>query len=266
MNHTPKHIVDWLRMETSLKNILQFTEKFLRDTQDKKIDFEYQRILHNFIQRFHLNLTTINSSWRSFLNNSKFKYPFFLLLRSLVSDFIIMLYLLDGLKINKRQRAIDETEFKQRFIELSNSYFSKMQRELQKLVAAKKISAKRMEKFLSNEKTYYPEQFDQGKKINVKKIADLTVGEMVKRLQRTKMKKFTIIYFKYVYFSQYEHFTVKTEDLVRNKREDEFKIITETIDYLLIGLTMNIATIGLSKEYVDQVEKIHDDFKNKFSK
>lgn len=254
-------------METSLKTILQFTEKCLKGTQGKEIEFEYQRILHNFLQRIHLNLTTIHNAWKNFIDNSKFKYPFFLLLRSLVSDFIIMLYLLDGLKLNKKQKKIDETEFKQRFIELSNSYFTKMQRELQKLVADKIISIKKMEKLLSEERTYYPEQFEQGRKIKVKKIIDLTIGEMSKRLKKTKMKKFTTIYYKYFYFSQYEHFTIKTEDLVRNKREDEFQILIETIDFLIIGLMMNIATMGcFDKEYIDELEKIHADFKQKFEK
>ncbi len=267
MNHgTPKYIRDWLRMGVSLRNILQFTGKLLNDTNGGIIQFEYQKVLHNFIQRLHLNFTTINNSWKWYLTNSQFKYPFYLMLRSLISDFIIMLYLLDGLKINRKARKIDETGFKTRYIEISNSYFTKINRELQNLVANKKISPKKMEKFLTNERNFYPEQFEQGQKAIVKKMRDLPIGAIVKILNGTKMKKYMAIYSQYIYFSQYEHFTAKTEDINRNKRDEEFEVLTYVVDFLLVGLLMNISKMGFNNIYIEELEKISNDFKNRFVK
>lgn len=262
----PKHITDWIRMETSLKTIIQFTQKLLNDSEGKQIEYEYQRVLHNLIQRFHLNFVTIHNSWKEYSKNSKFKYPFYLLLRSLLSDFIIMLYLVDGLSFDKKNKRIDETGFKRRFIEISNSYFTKVQRELRALIADKKISAKQMKKFLDKEREFYPEQFEQGEKPVVKQMNDLSVGVMIKKLKGSKLKKFTSIYYHYVYFSQYEHFTVKTEDLNRNERNEEFENFTYVIGYLLVGLNMIIAKIGFDKKYIAELDKISDDFKMKFEK
>lgn len=264
MTDLPQHIRDWIRMETELKTMVAFTRKLIDEVENKKIQYEFQRVLHNFIQRIHLNMVTISNSWREYLNNSKFKYPFYLLLRSLISDYIIMLYLIDGLRKDRRIK-LNEAGFKERYIEISNSYFSKIQRELQNLVAERKITPRRMEKILSREKEFYPEHFEQGRKVIVKRMDDLPVGAIVKRLKKSKIKKFTGIYGQYIYFSQYAHFTVKTEDLNHNDRDEEFENFTITIDFLLLGLYMIIATIGYSKDRIAEFDKIHQEFKKKFS-
>ena len=177
-----------------------------------------------------------------------------------------MLYLVEGLKLDRKKKKVDETGFRDRYVEISNSYFSKMQRELRNMVAENKISAKKMDKFLSSQREFYPEQFEQGQKTIVKKMDDLPIGTLIKRLNKTRMKKFTSIYHHYVYFSQYEHFTAKTEDINKNQRDDEFKSLTFVIDFLLVGLLMNIATMGFNRTVIDELNKISIDFKGRFAK
>ena len=262
----PRHITDWMRFETLLKELLGFTKELINSLEGKKIDYEYQRVLYKFIQRFHLNFVTINNTWKEYLNNTKFRHPFYLLLRSLVSDCILMVYLIEGLKFEKKTKEPLETEFKIRYIEISNSYFTRLEKEIEKQISEKKLTPKQREKYLKGEREFYPDHFELGEKIKVKKIGNSDPGTIIKKLKNGGYKKLTTIYQYYFYFSQYEHFSMKTEDLLDSKTEKEFEILTNTVGYLIQGLLLNIGVMQLDKELLTKLSKVIDGFEERFRK
>ena len=89
---------------------------------------------------------------------------------------------------------------------------------------------------------------------------------MIKKLKKSRSKKFTGIYDFYFYFSQYEHFTEKTEELMAKKGDEEFKNLALVIDYLLLGLFANLGTMQIDQSYLQKLDSIHNDFKSKFGK
>lgn len=263
-NKLPQHLTDWFRFQSFLKDLLIFTTEIIDSLEGKKITYDYQRVLYKFIQRFHLNFSAIKNNWKDYLNNSKFKYPIFLLLRALISDYISMLYLIDGLKFEKLSNKPVEQEFADRYIELSNTYFKRLEREIEKLIAENKITAHQKEKFINNEREYYPEHFQIGGEPKVKKIADLNPGTIIRKLKTSDWEKLTGAYQYYFYFSQYEHFTIKTEEFFENDRNKEFINLTDSVNYLIRGLLINITMMQLNKELTIKLVKIINDFEDKF--
>lgn len=255
-----------MKFEAFLKGLLGFTTDLLKGLEGKKIEYEYQRVLYKFIQRFHLNFVTIKNTWKEYLNNTKFRHPFYLLLRSLVSDYILMVYLIEGLKFVKQTKKPLETDFKIRYIEISNSYFTRLEKEIEKQISEKKLTSKQREKYLKEEREFYPDHFESGDKLKIKKIANSDPGTIIKKLKNGEYKKLTTIYQYYFYFSQYEHFSTKTEDLLDNNTEKEFEILTNTVDYLIRGLLLNIGVMQLDKELMIKLSKVIDSFEEKFRK
>ena len=262
----PKHITEWMRFETFLKELLKFTKELIDSLEGKNIDYEYQRVLYKFIQRFHLNFITIKNSWKEYLNNTKFRHPFYLLLRSLVSDYILMLYLIEGLKFEKKTKKPLEIEFKARYVEISNSYFIRLEKEIEKQIRDKKLTAKQREKFLKSEREFYPDHFENGDKIKIKKIGSSDPGTIIKKLKNGDYKKLTGIYQYYFYFSQYEHFTMKTEDLLDVRTDKEFEALINTVDYLIRGLLLNVGVMQLDGKLLDKLSKVIDGFEERFRK
>jgi len=267
MQHkVPRHISDWIKFETFLKEVLEFTTDLLKSLEGKHIDHEYQRVLYKFIERFHLNFQTIKNTWKEYLNNSKYKHPFYLLLRSLVSDYITMIYLIDGLKFEKKTLQPAEADFQLRYIEISNSYFTRVEKEIEKQISEGKLTPKQRDSFLKTEREFYPDHFHTGDKIKVKKIANMDPGTLIKRIKAGHYKKLTGIYQYYFYYSQFEHFTIKTEELFHNDRDKEFKMLIGSVNYLIRGLLLNIGAMKLDKSHLDKLCKVIDSFENKFDK
>jgi hypothetical protein len=266
MKDVPKHISDWIKMKSSLTDIIKFTSEVIDHIETQEIPKEeFKRVLYKFVQRLHMNFVVISNSWGDYLANSKFRHPIYLLLRGLISDYITMFYLLDGLKINRRKKQIIETGFLDRYYEVSHSYFGKVHRELTNHVKAG-ISPRTMNRFMNSEKRMYPHHFELGDKINLKKIEDLPPGTMIKKLKKSKFNKLTGIYGFYFYYSQYEHFTEKTEELMTRSGSEEFKNLTIVIDYLLLGLFANLGTMQIDPTYLQKLDTIRNDFKQKFEK
>jgi len=262
----PKHTSDWIAFKDFLTELIGITTELLQSLHGKRIDHEYQRVFFKFLERFHLNFVAVRKIWKEFLINSKFKHPIYLLLRSLISDTITMLYLADGLKFHKSTLEPVETEFRNRYIRVSNSYFTRIEREIEKQIAAKKLRPKERERFLSTEREFYPDHFHEGKKVRVKKIANLDPGSLTKHIERSEFKKLAGIYVYYFYFSQFEHFTVKTEELFSNKREGEFEMLIGATSYLIRGLLVNVAIMKVDKAMSNKLSNLIRRFKEQFVK
>jgi len=256
-----QQINDWTKFDSFLKTLLEFTDKVINSLEGKEINHEYQRVLFRFIQRFHLNFTTIKSIWKEYLKNSKFKYPIYLLLRSLISDYLLMLYLIEELKFEEKTLDPEQTEFHNRYAEISSAFFEKMDKEMSKWIRDGIITAEQRNEYLKIEKEDYPNHFEKGEKNKVKKFGNLVPGEIVKRLKKGDFNKCTGIYIFYFYFSQFEHFTIKTEAFLYNDRDEEFKMLKGAVDYLIGGLFLNIITMQLNEGLIEELEKIIDDFR-----
>ena len=262
----PNHITDWIRFEGFLKELVDFTTYLLKTLHGRQIDYEYQRVLFKFIERFHLNFVAIKNTWKDYLKNSKYKHPCFLLLRSLVSDYITMVYLIDGLKFEQKTLKPVEENFRLRYIEISNSYFTRVDKEIEKLLSERKLTVKQRDKFLQTEREFYPDHFETGDKIKVKKIANIDPGTMIKRIKSSEYKKLAGIYQYYFFFSQFEHFTIKTEELFQRDRDTEYKMLVGSTNYLIRGLLLNIGVMRLERPLLEKLSKVIESFEEKLVK
>ena len=262
----PDHIKSWMKFEAFLKDLTGLTKEILEYLHGQSIDYEYKCTLYKFIERFHLNFVTIKNTWKDYLNIPKFRHPFYVLIRSLISDYIIMLYLVEGLKFEDKTEIPNEEDFHRRYSDLSKAYFLRLDREIQRLISDKKVTPKQREEFLQMEKKFYPEFFEAGNKIRVRKGPNLDLGTIIKKLKKGNFKKLTGIYQYYFYFSQYEHFTIKTEELLENDRDGEFQIFAESVDYLVRGLLLIIFKMRLDIKFIEQLTSLIDEFEEKFRK
>jgi hypothetical protein len=262
----PQHITDWIRFKAFLDSLITFTEGLVKDLDQKPTDYEYRGVLFQFIVRFHLNFVAINNIWKEFLNNSKFKHPVYLLLRSLISDYINMVYLVDGLKFQVDTMIPDETEFFARYTEISNAYFARIDKLSQDLISTQVISPADRDRFLRVERDSFPEHFEGDETIRVKKGLALDPGALIKRLKKSDFKELTGVYQYYFYFSQHDHFSKKAEELLYKDRNEEFRVLVGAVNYLVRGLLLNINIMNLSNDVSGKLEKIIQDFDSKFFK
>lgn len=78
----PKHISDWIKFESFLKEQHLILKEIIDSLEGKQYQHSFQITFHHFLQRYYINFTSIKSTWGEFLNNSKFKFPVYILLRS----------------------------------------------------------------------------------------------------------------------------------------------------------------------------------------
>lgn len=268
----PQHISDWLKFNSFLSEQEIHLEEIINSLEGFHSTYEYQMVLHNFLQRYYLNFVSIKNIWGNFLKNSKFKFPVYLLLRSLIADNILMVYLIESLKFEKadndEQGALrfkaHEVEFIERYIKASNPFFVKIEKEIKTKIATKEITPDEASELLKEEREKYPEQFEPGPKLKVKSMDGLGPGEMIKFLNKQGRSEFTGIYEYYLYFSQFEHFTAKTEEFMQRDRDDEFEHLKRAVELLLRGLELNLMTLQLPKDFIEKSKLLRASFINMF--
>lgn len=179
-----------------------------------------------------------------------------------------MLYLLDGLGLAQAKNGLQDVntkEFNDRYNAISNEFFRKIQRELQDCIARKEMTKEEGIEMLEIERKKYPEQFDVGKVPIVKKLQSPTPLQMVKKIRNGYYTKLAAIYDSYLYFSQYEHFTIKTEEFLERDRDEEFQFLAHATSLLLLCLIYNVNVVAIHKQSVDKLFTLHSSFSDAMS-
>lgn len=245
-------------------NFLKKQDALLADIftshQGEKPKYQYERILVGLLHRYAINFRTIYRCWPDFQNNSRFRFSIYTLLRPLIADALLMVYLLEEFKWivpdnvldNREEWAVNETRFLKRYEDISTAFFGRLDSYLKKKVKKTELSPEEMKDILSHQRNVFPEYFHDASEIRVRKHKVITPSQMHDAI--TYGKQFVKgLYDHYFWLSQFEHFTFITEQLMNDpNKEAELINVVEITDHLLDSLAVNISTI-----------RINDKFRNK---
>lgn len=266
----PRFDSNWIKYNSFLQKQDSFLADVFTHYQGKKAMYEYERVLIGLLHRYALNFRIIYRCWGDFLNNSKFKFPIYTLLRPLIADHLLMMYLLEEFKWlvpthrknNRDEWQVNESGFVKRYESISTTFFERLDSYLKKKVKKTEISPEEMQAFLSHHRNIYPEFFQDGPGIQVRKRKSLTPAQMADQISYGKqfVKNLYDYYFR---LSQFEHFTLVTEGLMDDPDKDsELMFVVEITDHLLDGLNVNLSTIRVSDEFRNKMAELINGFRS----
>lgn len=266
---TPRFISNWIKYNTFLQKQDNFLAELFTSQQGKMAKYEYERVLVGLLHRYALNFRTIYRCWGDFLKNSKFKFSIFTLMRPLIADHLLMMYLLEkfkwlvpmGKKDNRDEWEVNETDFIKRYENVSNTFFTRLDSYLQKKVKKSEITTEDMRDFLAQQRGIYTEFFNDGPETQVRKQKGITPAQMADEVVAGEqfVKNLYDYYFR---LSQFEHFTMFTEGLMSVDKDSELMYIVEITDHLLDGLNVNLSTIRVSDEYRSKAVELINGFRS----
>lgn len=236
----PPIVSNWMKYHNFLKKQDALLGDIFKHYQGKKARYEYERVLIGLLHRYALNFRSVYHCWNDFLQNHHYKFSIYSLLRPLLADYILMLYLLEEFKFiiptDSRDKAeewqIKEDDFIKRYENISATFFERMDSLLKKKVKNNEMTAQEMQEFLKHHQQEFPEYFPQGPNPQVVKNRGLTPGQMVGEIVNGKqfVKDIYDYYFK---LSQFEHFTLITEQLIKNTEHNaEMMYVVDVTNYL----------------------------------
>lgn len=249
----------WIRIEKIVRNISLITEDIVKYYNKKPIEYDYQRVLFEFIQRIHINYFVINSSLNTYLMIPKFRFSIYTLLRPLLSDFIIQIYLIETLALDNDTLKPNQMDFMEKYAELSNQFYHRINSLLEGQIKDTIISAADRNEYFYQESLDYPEHFDS--KGRVKKLTknQLQPKNIVDEIKKGEFKDLANVYNQYFILSQFDHFSEKTEALMKVSIEMDYQMISECSDYILRGLILNLSLMDKATPFIDKLLAIKDE-------
>ncbi len=265
-----KFISNWMKYNTFLKKQDSFLADLFQHYQGKKVSYEYERVLVGLLHRYALNFRSIYRCWEDFLKDNRYKFSIHSLLRPLLADYLLMLYLLEEFKFlvptdgknNRDEWKVNEDDFLKRYQDISTSFFERVDSYLKKKVKNSELSVDEMQDFLSHHRHVYPEYFQDGPKIQALKNRSRSPAQMADEI--VKGKQFVKdVYDYYFRLSQFEHFTVVTEELMNDPDSNsELMYVVDVTNYLLESLNINISTLRVSDEFRDKAVELINGFRS----
>lgn len=238
------------------------TEAMMSYYHGKKIDHDYQRVLFAILQRLHLNYAAINKIMtKEYLNNSKFRFPIFTLLRPIVSDFIIQIYLIEELKFERDTLTPVQDEFMKRYREVSNNYFQRLDSLLASQIREGKVTHKDRNDYFMRLKNENPHHFEADN-LKVKKMRQLQPKGIVDEIKKGGFQELAGIYDFYFILSQYDHLTEQTEELMQTDFEMDYKIIFQCSNYLASGIIINNTMMDLNTPFKEKLLEMKEQLGN----
>jgi hypothetical protein len=249
-NNQNKFISNWRTYHDFLKTQDEFLADVFAHYKGQKPKYEYERVLSGLLHRYAMNFRVVYRSWEDFGTNSTFKFSVYSLLRPLVADFLLMLYLLEDLQFevpkdgnpNKEWRVIEDGVTK-RYDAVTSSFFERVDSNLKKKLRAGEISSQEMDDIIKHHRKEFPEYFAPDAKLGALKKKGFTPSQLADQIVRGKylIKDLYDYYFR---LSQFEHFTFITEGLMNDvDRNWEMIHIVEVTNYLIDYLGVNLNTL-----------------------
>jgi hypothetical protein len=130
----PKFVSNWRQYSTFLRKQDAFLVDVFKHDKRKRMQYQYERVLAGLIHRHMVNFRAIYRSWQDFGTNHTVKFSIYSLLRPLIADYLLMLYLLDHFKWlvptdakdNRAEWKVNEDDFVCRYENISTSYFQRL--------------------------------------------------------------------------------------------------------------------------------------------
>ena len=223
----------------------KYTESLLETIKTfdrKKIDFEFRRILYEFLKRSYINLSSLSIIWEKYLNNQHYKHTIGLCLRNALLDFLIYSYLITFLKYrNKDKNSPVEDDFINEFQKINYPSIRILNKDIEDKLKKKKISKSEMENKMKVIVDNFPDHFRESKtdkKFILNKIEQLDPKSIYLELQKTPLKHLSSAYSLYQLYSQIEHYNSITDIIMEKDRLWDTRYIIESLIYISIGTAL----------------------------
>jgi hypothetical protein len=263
-----KFLSNWTHYHGFLKKQDALLADVFTHYQGQKPKHEYVRVLSGLLHRYAMNFRGVYRIWEDFRKNAHFKFSVYCLLRPLVADYLLMLYLLEEFKFgvptsdNSSEWKVIEDDFVKRYEGITSLFFERVNSNLKKKVKKGELSAQEMNEILTLHRKEFPEHFEPGPKIKVVKNGGLSPGQLIDKI--VKGKQFVKdLYDYYFRLSQFEHFNFITEGLMNDvDRNWEMIHVKEVTDYLLESLAINISTMRVPQEFKERAIILINEFRS----
>jgi len=264
-----KFISNWRMYYAFLKKQDEFLADVFTHYKGHKPKHEYERVLSGLLHRYAMNFRVVYRSCEDFGANSSFKFSIYSLLRPLVADYLLMLYLLEDLQFqvpkagnpNKEWKVIEDG-FIKRYDAVTSSFFERVDSNLKKKLRAGEISSQEMDDIIKHHRKEFPEYFAPDAKLADLKKKGLTPSQLTDQIVRGK---FLIkdLYDYYFRLSQFEHFTFITEGLMKDVDGNwEMIHIIEVTNYLIDYLGVNLNTLRVPEPLKERLIILTNQFRS----
>ena len=269
---------DRIKFKKLVANASEGLEGLAKELSGEMGNYELQTILFELLKRVALNVSAINQITDRFISNSNFKFSIYILLRTLIADAIIAVYLVDAddpnapIDITNYQDTPEAGKimfsneeikrFNERYELLNREALRKIEKRLTKLLEVQAIDSKRRGELVKGWQNSFPSSFDNDGKI--KKNKHSGVEPKVKEISNVHDKEFAEhIYSHYIYLSQYEHFSEATLTVAQSAVSDDIIRMTNCLWFILRGaraicIYLNQTTSDLDK-LIEQSQTIFED-------
>ena len=269
---------DRIKFKKLVANASEGLEGLAKELSGEMGNYELQTILFELLKRVALNVSAINQITDRFISNSNFKFSIYILLRTLIADAIIAVYLVDAddpnapIDITNYQDTPEAGKimfsneeikrFNERYELLNREALRKIEKRLTKLLEVQAIDSKRRGELVKGWQNSFPSSFDNDGKI--KKNKHSGVEPKVKEISNVHGKEFAEhIYSHYIYLSQYEHFSEATLTVAQSAVSDDIIRMTNCLWFILRGaraicIYLNQTTSDLDK-LIEQSQTIFED-------
>jgi hypothetical protein len=260
---------NWTKYNDFLKKQDALLADVFEHYKGQKPKHEYDRVLSGLLHRYAMNFRCVYRSWDDFRINASFKFSIYSLLRPLVADYLLMLYLLEGFQfavptsgtLDKEWKVIEDG-FIKRYEAITSSFFERNDANLKKKVRKGEISSQEMDEIISHHRKEFPEYYQADPEIGELKKKGLSPAQLADQIVRGKylVKDLYDYYFR---LSQFEHFTFITEGLMNDvDRNWEMIHIVEVTNYLIDSLGVNINTLRIPQELRNRAVVLLSEFQS----
>jgi len=213
-----------------LEEEIQLLNEFGTQFHGKQKNSGKEKILFTLLKRNHYNLRAVTILFNEYISNQAVKTSILSILRTILSDSISLIYLLDAFN--------DENEFLPRYDRLNASSIKKMKSSLSK------FSKDDQEKYLSILKKEYPLHF-------INKTQAIMPGEIVNEVKNLKEYS-NQFYALYDNISDIKHF---------NKIAIEFDALTmhrNILDGILFALRSDMLVLRCFSNGIESSKKVDE--------
>lgn len=247
----------------------------------KSAQHEFQMVLGELIRRMALHVMAIDRIADDFIRDLGFKQPIFVLLRTLATDAILAMYLTDEIEVKKSTSDTDvsiseddKEKFRKRYEKHKWRSLKNAKQQFDYLKSVREHTQDDLDKVVEGWKRNNPFLFTDNGELKpnsaYKDVAE-SIKDMVEGITNaTNQTSAKDLYYFYFLFSQHEHFSEATKNLMNSEELDyiDFERVIKCL-YAILSLYLKnlLAYLNLeNKSYEagldDLIESVGNKIKN----
>lgn len=248
-DHELKKIKSTAKLRELFTDFVSLTKEILTEFNSEVNPEFHRKIYQNLLQRLYIGICAIETLMVPFERNKYYKYPIAIQMRTCILDSITIAYL--ALFIDKK----NQNKFKEQVTRLNHPIARELNEEIEEMIKNGNSKYKEHFKLAS---FHFPDNFTNGQKIKLKKIAEIKPGKMAKELKGTPLDWYAEIYGLYRHYSKYEHYGTVSKTLLEFDTEYEFDKLTFSSYYIFQAAYMAMQFMEVDKSKIEKMKLIRD--------